>query len=127
MTIRQPYICISELQNQLNQTLDTTRVALVDYNTGYAIGEDHITLESIRYNIHTDQIQVKVTDRSESNRLDSLQSEFEKINSEFEQVVESKDNEIYELVQLLRAYQRKEKGTADRASTLLSTKYRNIG
>jgi LmbE family N-acetylglucosaminyl deacetylase len=121
------YICIENLKKELERTYDSTRVVLVHYTSNKEVDPDHIRLESIRYNIYTDQVQVAIHANIDSYYQDLIQKTESNLENSYERELESKDQQIQALVGLLRAYQRKEKGTANKASELLDSKYRNVG
>ena len=117
---------IQNIQDALSQTLPSSEVSLVRYSSTKELSTDLVKLESISYNIHTDNIEIAI-EINDKHYQEILDKEHNKATDEFNEMEDFKDRQILELVQLLRAYQRKEKGTASKANELLETTYRNVG
>ena len=118
------YVCIDKTKNELEKSLPSTRIRLVN-TKGHT--SDSIELESIRYNIQNDTIDVEVTDNTEQEYYDSLNTLVEAQCVDLETCHDAMFEEIKELVSILRDYQVKKVGTAAKARELLGTKYRHIG
>lgn len=117
---------IAQVKYALSQSkfydIGTPDVHLVDMDGLDDAKQLNVKIQAIKYDSQDNAIQISI---NVQELMDVLRDRT--VIEDLEDQTNSQDSQILELVQLLRAYQRKEKGTATKANDLLSTKYRNVG
>jgi hypothetical protein len=117
---------INNILIALSKTLPISDVKLVRYSSSKELNPDFVKLKSIAYNIHTDNVEIAL-EVNDEHYQEIIYEELNKATNDYNEILDFKDRQILELVELLRAYQRKEEGTATKANELLSTVYENVG